>query len=319
MKIAITGANGFVGSTLLRSLQSHGYEPIALVRRAYDAPGIESRIIDYSETTEISSALRDIDVLVHNAGSTKALSESAMLKSNVGLTRSLVSIVNALPRQIRFIYISSQAASGPSEPDIPKLESDPLRPITYYGKSKAIAERVIQRQCRKPFNIIRPCSVYGPGDRDFLQLFKLCKLGLSVQIGSQPRPLNMIYVHQLAEFIIQVIERDDLNKEIFFATDAKIYSHEDIVAAISETIGKTHLKLRIPMPLARCAFGVSDFVAKISGKETILSKEKFKEISAQAWTADPAKAQSLLGWQAHGTLKEKIKETYEWYIANGWL
>jgi nucleoside-diphosphate-sugar epimerase len=319
MKIAITGANGFVGSTLIRSLQSQDFEPVALLRRAVDIPDTEVRVIDFSKQAEIITALSDIDVLIHNAGMTKALSAKDMLSANVGLTRQLIEAVNHLKQDIRFFYISSQAASGPSGKDLPKSEADSLHPLTTYGKSKAIAERIIRRDCRKDYCIIRPSSVYGPGDRDFLELFKLCYRGFSLHIGKSHRPLNMIYSEELADFITTAIINPKSKNEIFFATDTYVYSHHEIVKAISEAMGKKNLAITIPETIAKGIFSISDFWARITRRPSILNLEKFKEITADAWTADPSKAKELLGWQPESKLKQQMRETFQWYKENHWL
>nr|MDK2851687.1 hypothetical protein [Candidatus Cloacimonadota bacterium] len=319
MNIAITGANGFVGSTLIRSLQSQGSEPIALLRREVDMPGVDVRVIDFSNQNDIIAALSDVDVLVHCAGMTKAVSANDMLSANVGITKHLVDAINTLTRDISLFFISSQAAAGPSSPDLPKRENDPLQPLTIYGKSKALAERIIQRDCHKNYCIIRPCSVYGPGDKDFLELFKLCKRGLSVQIGASRQPLNMIYSEQLAEFIILAIKSPQSSKEIFFATDTHVYSNREIVEAIAEAMDRKNLTITIPKILAKGIFAVSDFVSRITHRPSILNLEKYKEITADAWTADPSKAKDLLGWEPEPKLKQHMRETYQWYTENHWL
>ena len=319
MKIAITGANGFVGSTLLKSLQEKGLKPIALVRRPFYAQGVDVREIDYSNITQLSLTLADVDVVIHNAGKTKTLSHTEMYASNIGLTQKIVSAINHIDHPIRLIYISSQAASGPSKAGIPRKESDPCEPISSYGKSKALAEKVIHKQCQQPYNIVRPCSVYGPQDRDFLQLFKLCKKGLSLQVGKEARLLNMIHVSQLAGFILRLIGNSNVDREIFFASDNRIYTQAQVVQYIAKAMAIENRELVVPQILAQGAFGLSDLWSRIIRRPLVMNLEKYKEITAEAWVVDTSKARELLDWDPPARMPELIEETYQWYISNGWL
>ncbi|MCB5266008.1 MAG: NAD(P)-dependent oxidoreductase [Candidatus Cloacimonetes bacterium] len=319
MKIAITGANGFVGSTLLSSLQAKNFKPVALVRRPFYAQGLAVREIDYSNSKQLSEALSDLDLVIHNAGMTKSLNHSEMYAANIGLTQKIVSAINHIEHPIRLIYMSSQAASGPSTSVLPRKESDPSEPISIYGKSKALAEKVIHEQCRQPYNIVRACSIYGPQDRDFLQLFKLCKRGLSMQIGRQERLMNMIHVSQLADFIHHLIINNDVNKETFFASDNEAYTQAQVVQYIAKAMATQNRQIIVPQALAHGAFALSDMWGRIIRRPQVMNLEKYKEITAEAWLIDSSKARELLDWNPAPRMPELIEETYQWYISNGWL
>lgn len=319
MKIAITGANGFVGTTLINYLNQKGYKPLALVRKPYVCSAASLKVIDYSNPDSILAAITDADILIHNAGMTKSFYRNDMLAANVGITRNVVNAVNRTKHSIRFIYISSQAAAGPSSIAKPAKESDLPAPISTYGKSKAIAEKVVQTQCTKSWNILRPCSVYGPGDRDFLNLFKLCAKGISIQIGINDAPLNMIHVTQLADFILHVIANHQISGEIFFATDNQIYTQSQIADTICTAMGKTPRKIIIPEALAYGAFAISDVLGRLQQQPGALNLEKFRELSAEGWVADPQKAEKLLGWNPRAEFPKLIEETYRWYLKESWL
>ncbi|MCK9557833.1 MAG: sugar nucleotide-binding protein [Candidatus Cloacimonetes bacterium] len=319
MKIAITGANGFVGSTMLTHFSQKGFEPVAIVRKAFFQNGIITRVVDYSDTFSLTNALSDVDILIHNAGKTKSIGQEEMLSVNLGLTRKIVDVVNAQKHPIRLIYISSQAAGGPSSREHPMQETDAPRPISIYGKSKAMAESLIQKQCNKTWSIVRPCSVYGPGDRDFLSLFKLSKLGFQMQIGKQERSLNMIHVSQLAEFILHLIGNPQVKNEIFYATDNQVYTQSEIAAHIAAIAGKSIHKLVIPSWAAQIAFGLGQIVSRMRSEPSAMNLDKYNEIIAEGWVANPEKAKNLLGWDPPARLPELIKETYKWYCENSWL
>ncbi|MDD3104335.1 MAG: hypothetical protein PHY24_09010, partial [Candidatus Cloacimonetes bacterium] len=167
--------------------------------------------------------------------------------------------------------------------------------------------------------IVRPCSVYGPQDRDFLQLFKLCKKGLSMQIGKQDRLLNMIHVNQLAEFILLLIANRNVNSETFFASDNEVYTQAEVVQYIASAMATENRQIVIPQSLARGAFGLSDIWGRLIRRPLVMNLEKYQEITAEAWLIDSSKARELLGWNPPPQMPELIKETYQWYISNAWL
>lgn len=319
MKIAITGANGFVGSSMLTRFHQKGFKPVAIVRKTFHANGVITRVVDYSDISSLAAAMSDVDILVHNAGKTKSIKPEEMLAVNLGLTHKIVQAINAQKHPIRLIYISSQSASGPSSKAHAKREAEPPAPISVYGKSKVMAESLIQKQCKKTWNIVRPCSVYGPGDRDFLSLFKLCQLGFQLQIGRQERYLNMIHVRQLADFLLYLIGNPKLKNEVFFATDNQVYTQSEIVSCIAASVGKTVRKIVVAPFMAKNAFAMMDLLGRLRSEAGAMNMEKYREITAEGWVADPEKAIRLLGWNPPAELPELIEETYLWYRENSWL
>ena len=321
MKIAITGANGFVGSALITHFADRGHTAIALVRKsaqiAIDTSLI--RVVDYNDHFALQSALQDVDVLVHNAGKTKTLNHIEMIQANVGLTRKIIQAINAIDNPLQLIYISSQAASRPSRIGDFVREDEASQALTSYGKSKALAEKLIRKHCHQAFTIVRPCSIYGPGDRDFLQLFKLCQHGLSMRIGRLERQLNMIHVSQLADFLLLIAGNDKAYGETFFATDNQVYTQAQIAETICTAMGKRHKEILIPETLARFVFRTGDLAGRLSGKAGIVNKEKLAEVLAEAWLADPTKAREVLGWEPEPKLDQLIAETYQWYVQASWL
>lgn len=323
MKLAITGANGFVGSNLIKHFQSCGHEVYALIRPEAKInllpPDTSIRKVNYRDINSLTEAFAGIDVLIHNAGKTKALSHDEMLKANLGVTQNIIHALNTFEHPIQLIYISSQAASKPSYGNIPVKESDACAPLTSYGKSKLAAEEAIRSSCNKDFTIIRPCSVYGGGDRDFLTLFKMVNHGFSFQIGKTDKLLNMIHVSELTAFIGQCVLNPMAYGETFFATDGQVYRQSEVLKAIAVALHKTPNHIVIPDSAARFVFACGDVIEKITKHSSMINREKMKEIMAESWLADPSKAKSVLGWEPIPQLQLHIMETAVCYRDLAWL
>ena len=323
MKIAITGAKGFVGSNLVKQFSAAGHELSALVRANSSVSLLpaDTRIIriDYRNVEALQQFLATQQVLIHNAGKTKALNHQEMLSANLGITNQILKAINPLDNPLHFIYISSQAASRPCSNHHPVNEEDTPAPPTTYGKSKLAAEKAIRNTCRQPWTIVRPCSIYGCGDRDFLTLFKMAKKGLSFQIGHQDRQVNMIHVEELAAFLLLVANNKNADHQVFFATDGCVYYQSELMSAIAAALDKHLKQLTIPESIARMAFYAGDFWGRIRKRETVVNKEKMKEIMGGNWLADISKAKRLLGWEPNPDLQKRMKETARCYAELGWL
>ena len=322
MKIAITGANGFVGSGLIKHFSGLGHEPVALVRPQADTSLIQNATIlkvDYNDLSSLETALKDVDILIHNAGSTRARSYAEMYQSNVELTRNILKAIGNTPSIRQFIMISSQAASRPSKGEEPVTEEMPSAPVTWYGKSKQRAEELVRKSCPVSWTIIRPCSIYGEGDKDFLELIKMVRLGLVVRIGSRDKLLNMIHISELSELISRCLAVPEAYGEVFFACDGQRYTQDQVSMTVAKVLGNKPLKLTIPDALARLVFTLGELIGKLKGKPLVINKQKQNEIMADGWLCSGEKAKRLLGFAPIADLEKHLKETIQWYKKHSWL
>lgn len=322
MKIAITGANGFLGSRLASSLSDIDTQTIALIREGANlqllSSGTTIRSVDYSSSISIFKVCQDCDVLIHNAGKVRTRSFDEMIEANLGITKRVIEAVNQSSLK-HFIYISSQAASAPSV-DAEAIDEDfPSAPVNWYGKSKLWAEKVVKESCQIPFTILRPVPVYGEGDRDFLPLFKAATKGLSLGLGNDKQLINMIHVEQFCDMLKLCICNPAAYGEIFFASDGHSYTQREISRAIAAAVGKKSIHIRVPSLLASAVFLGGELWQNVSGKPGLINRQKYLELSAANWNCTNAKAVRILGWKPSGNLQDLLKETYIWYHARAWL
>ena len=323
MKIAITGANGFVGSNLANYFQGRGDDFVALTRAGADtsllAPNIPILNVDYTSPSSLASALTGVEVLIHNAGKTRTLTFSEMLKANVGTTRRVLDAFNATPTCQHFIYISSLAASRPSKDNQAICEDDSSAPVDWYGRSKVLAERIIRAECAKDWTIVRPVSVYGVGDADFLLLFKALKSGLSLRIGKTEQHYNLIHIRQLCEFIGACTNHPAARNQLFFASDGEVYSHSRFISLAAKQLGAKTRELAIPAWLAILVGKVGDLWERVTQRSTMVNSQKLKEVIGVNWLCSIEKARHLLDWKPLPNLEADLRDTLAWYKDKGWL
>jgi len=322
MKIAITGANGFLGSRLAFRLSDANTQTIAILREGANLQLLRSdaviRVVDYSQPDSLLNVVQDCDVLIHNAGKVRTLTLEEMLEANLGITRRVVDAVNQSKLK-HFIYISSQAASAPS-PNGEAIDEDyPSAPVNWYGKSKLWAEKMIHKSCKVPYTILRPVPVYGEGDKDFLALFKAADKGLCLGMGSDQQLINMIHVDQLCYLIKLCLCNPVAYGETFFASDGQSYTQREISDAIAKAVGRKSIHIRVPKLLANTVFVGGELWQNVSGKTGLINRQKYLELTAPHWNCTCAKAVRLLGWKPSGDLQDLLDKTCLWYRRYGWL
>ncbi len=321
-RILITGANGFVGSYLTQYLQEQGYSVTAMVRNSANCkllfPHIQQIKTDYSQE-DLNTAFSGQDIIIHCAALVRARNWNEYYQANVELTKKVMYAYQLNETNSQLVMLSSQAAAGMAAPCQAKKETDPCNPITDYGRSKRIAEHLLIDGCLKPWTIIRPASVYGPGDKDFLSFFQAIQKHLSVNLGKPDKRISFVYVRELADLISKVLEAKASHYQIFFASDGKTYNQSDFVDALHKVIPTWTLQLQLPDSLLIPIAALSEMGGFLTKKAPVLNWQKKDEITGKNWVVSNEKAKSLLGFKPKPNMVNNLKETYEWYQDKGWL
>ncbi len=170
MRIALTGASGFIGSEIAKTAHAKGHSVSALVRetsrRDHIEPFVDRFVVgEQDNATAWGELLEGADVVVHNstAWSWKGeMSPEAYVQSN--LVGSLGLLRASAPRP--FVFMSTIGVHHDMrERWGGKIDEDhPTRPPNAYGAYKAAVEAFLwseHAQTGRPFCAIRPCGVYG--------------------------------------------------------------------------------------------------------------------------------------------------------------
>ena len=324
MRAFVTGATGFVGSHLAETLAARGHDVVALARRRDQHETLEKigvRPVSGSLENErsLETALANVEVVFHVAGVTDARNEAEFLAVNDTGTRKLLDATRRTAHGLRrFVHVSSQAAVGPSPRGKPLREESEPRPITSYGRSKLAGELAV-RGSGLPWTVVRPPAVYGPRDKAFLKLFQLTRTGLAPVFGGGTQELSLVFVGDLVALLVSAGEHEAAAGQVFHAAHREIVQSRDVSRAAGAAMGKRPVVLPVPGLVASAVVGVIERVAAATGQRTVLTTERLAEFLAPSWLLDVEKAERLLGWKAATSLSEGMKETGEWYRANGWL
>ena len=324
MKVLITGGTGFIGSHAVDYyLKNENAEIFALVRDLNNLKWLKGlNIIPLEgDLDNIPELPPDIDYVFHIAGSIKACKSAEYYTVNRRGTASLFqSLASQKISPEKIVYMSSLAASGPSQQGRPVKENDTPHPVSLYGRSKLEGElEALKFKDRFSIVILRVGAVYGPRDRAFLPYFQFIKKGLLLSVGTVQKKVSLVYVKDLVKALQLCIHKNIPSGDVIHIANPQSCSFDDIGRAAAEIMQVTLRKIRFPLPLAYLITLASDMAGKISKNPNVLSRQKFDEMKQDAWIADTTKARELLSFYPEYPLSKGMEETINWYLEHGWL
>jgi len=309
-QIAITGATGFLGHHISAKLIASGVHLRALVRdktraTALSDMGAELIIGDLDNAKALETLVQDCDCVVHVAGAIKAKTSEALIAINGGGTANLVAACDAVAAKIRLVHISSITAREPQ--------------LSAYANSKAASEQAANRH-NGPVVIIRPNAVYGPGDRETLQVFKVAQ-GLFQPLFKQPDArIAMIHVDDAAQAVLALC---DLNAPIglFEIADAQTqgYGWLEITKTAVLAVGGRARLVPIPLNLLRLAGVISENMGRFRSDPPIFNRGKVREILHGDWAVQSDLRIPADIWFPKINLEQGFCDTVNWYRSQGWL
>ncbi len=325
MKVLVTGANGFVGSHIVDALLRHGHTVHAMVRPTSNLAWLEGKEVhrvhghlDRPET--LQAALEGIDAVIHNAGVVSAPTKYHYYMHNTEGTHNLVKAALVGGRELkRFVFVSSQAAGGPSDTATPRREEDAPLPITAYGHSKLLAENLLRRyRDQLPISIIRPPAVYGPRDAAFLPMFKMVERGWMPLFGTG-REVSLIHAQDLARQVLLQLTEEAAIGQVFHAAPYDPVSLEQFGQTMGKVLGNQPRPLQLPDGLLKHGYPLVYPAIRALGIRPPFQVDKLPDMLARRWTISGEKARRLLGFEGRFPLLTGVGQTAEWYRWKGWL
>jgi nucleoside-diphosphate-sugar epimerase len=199
----------------------------------------------------------------------------------------------------RFVHVSSLAAREPG--------------LSLYGASKARSEALV-RASRLSTAIVRPPGVYGPGDRETLDLFRMAKHGLVI-LPPAGR-LSLIHVGDLARLLLALAASDQTL--LIEPDDGRSggWTHEEFAQALGQAFGQGVRTLSAPGALLRLAARADTLVR---GSKAKLTPDRASYFCHPDWTVSRARAAPTNLWQPQIATPQGLAATASWYREQHWL
>ena len=278
MKIAITGATGFVGTNLQEYLKiSHEvfsmsvrFQPnqdlkvegdaiIHLAGKAHDLKKVSQPQDYYEANFELTKQLFDA-FLVSEArvfvfmSTVKAAADRVEgVLTEEGDINSKIQIPNSKRITAKTQGLSTAlevAGGGNSKTEIPNSnvknpnsKVEPAEPKTHYGIAKQMAEQYILSQALpegKRVYILRPCMIHGPGNKGNLNLlYQLVAKGLPWPLGAFENQRSFLSIENLCFVIKELLENDGIPSGVYNVADDASLSTNELIQLLGESLGKS--------------------------------------------------------------------------------
>jgi nucleoside-diphosphate-sugar epimerase len=302
-RVFVTGAAGFIGKHLLREAARQGADVTAIVRPGTDRErliGIPTSVVEVDLRNEkdvanmFEAVGRDhgFDV-IHAASSAGHSSPDAHVEAWNANTMTTIHLLAALRRHddIRIIHVGAGTEYGPS--DTPHREEFAARPLSVRGASKLAATTAVLQWAYEfdhPVAVVRPFSVYGPGEpekRLISTLLRCAKNGEPFGLVEGTSRRDLVSVHDVAEGVLRS----------FAATS------------------RTGPIINLGTGVEHCVGGVIDLVERITKRKVQLSpiRRPRHHHDPAHWCADTTTCERTLGWKPTRSLTDGITEMWNVY------
>lgn len=324
--IAVTGATGHLGNTLIRELLAQGRTVRAIVPpneavNSLQGLQIEIKRADIRDKVALKQAVDGVEALFHLAGliSISKGNDKLMYDVNVTGTKNIIEV--CLEQKIkRLIYTSSVHAFAEPQKGITITENTPILPesaIGTYAKTKALATLLIEDSVQKGLDatILFPSGVIGPYDyklSEMGQLFLDYAKGFFYYVNGQ---YDFVDVRDVVSGIISAYEHGEPGER--FILSGHLLKIRNILYTVQEVTNRRLKSFLIPMPIAHLASNFSPFVQKFSKK-----KPRFTPYSLYVLQSNSLfsyqKASEKLGYQPRSFF-ETAKDSISWFMNQGIL
>ena len=306
--VALTGATGFIGARILQKLLERGTPVRALTRCPQpQATGIDWISGDLNDAGALKELVKGADAVIHCAGLVKARSAEEFDRVNHQGSRSLCQAVRAVAGSgeksvhPHFILISSLAARLPE--------------ISAYAASKHASEKAVRESLEdRPWTVLRPPGVYGPGDVEILKLLRVMRRGVALAPGSQDSRFSLLHVGDLAEAVCAALWQPRVFSKMIELDDGKSggYSMDEVRLLAESIFGRRIRTITVPEGLLHFAGAANEIAARLVGGAPMLTRGKARELVHADWVSTGEKLATLINWKPQFDLEAGLGDTVAW-------
>lgn len=328
MKVLVTGANGFLGSHIVKILIERGYDVRAFVLKGTPVDtlsGLACEIFDGNllNPLDVENALEDCDFLIHTAAITDVWPTKNPLswKINFDLVKTLTDIVRKKSVK-KYIHVGTANSFGYGSIKEPGSEDKVFNSGKYgldYINSKKAAQDYLLEEARKdpglPVVIINPTFMIGENDTKpgpgemIISVIKHKVPGYSA--GGR----SFAAVKDVALACVNAIDKGLIGE--CYITGGTNMNYKQFFSLIADKVGVKSPKIFIPKFVAVPFAALMQLAAKVRKRKPLLSVTMAR-MSGDGHYYSSNKAIKELGYEQTG-LDKALDEAVKWYDEHGYL
>jgi len=326
VKIAITGASGFIGTRLTPYLQDCGHDVVALVRskektQHSNSTGIVTRICDITDRDSLKPALKDVQILIHLAAlfNHPEASWDDYYRVNVKGTKNVLEAAKQAGVQ-RVIHCSTGGVvTGSGKP--PYSEQTPYAAPAWdkYETTKMEGEKAaLEFQQTNGLEVVavRPTQPYGPGDVSKAKFYRMVKKGVIANPGKTKK--HPIFIDDLCRAFEITALHKNVNGEIFTIGGQRSIELKNLVKIVADELDVPYPKIILPAVPIKWMCSVIEFICGIIKVKPLMYRRSM-DFFTKSVEFDVTKAQRLLGFESQIEIRDGVSQTAAWYKASGLL
>lgn len=324
MKILITGGNGFLGRNLVLALQERGDSTRVLALPTEDTTWLDSRGVevfrgDLRNPDVLTAPMRGVDGVFHLAamiGAWRPMQDYYAV--NVTGTENVcrAALANGVHR---VVHISSamvyNMACGR-----PVTENDTLDSLDEpYSLTKAQGDKLVQRMIAEdqlPAVIIRPATLFGPGDRlNFGRLADRVREGRGIIIGSGDNAVPFVYITDIVQGLLLAMDYKHAVGQVYNIGNDQPLTQKELFSSIALEIGSSPPRIHVPYSPLYAAAYIAERIATVSGNRIppFVTRHGVKLYGADNHLSID-KARRDLGYEPRVSIREGIQLAASWYL-----
>lgn len=329
MTTLITGATGFIGSSLAHKLLEQGHTVRVLTRNpaGLEKVGLAGKVEvaegDITDAQAVGRAVAGCELVYAIAGTFREpnLSDARYREVNVQAVEHMVRAAKEHGVK-RVVHCSTCGIHGNVPLGQSVSEDDPFKGVGIYEETKAAGDalaRSLGEELGVEVVVIRPTQVYGPGDTRLLKLFKMADKDKPLIIGSGKGGYHLVYIDDLVDAFELAGSAEQAVGEAFLVGGGEVPSLNELFAELGKVFGRENQKPRRPPALPFMLAGiVCETVCRPLGISPPIYRRRV-EFFTNNRSFDISKARERLGYNPKVAMADGLKRTAQWYRDEGML
>jgi nucleoside-diphosphate-sugar epimerase len=323
----VTGATGFTGQELVRTLCARGARVRAIARHPARTEGLAGLPVDWVfgdvfDPHTVRRAMEGVTHVLHVAAVYRVagVPDQEYHRVHVDSTRLLAEAALTTPGFQRFVHVSTMGVHGHIEHP-PANEEYRYAPGDAYQRTKLEGELLLRRIGEErglPWSVIRPAAIYGPGDRRLLKIFRFARRRFYPVLGRGRCLYHLVHVRDLVQGLLLAATHPDAAGQVFLCGDRESTSLFEMVRLIAAELGTSPRPLRLPLWPFYAAAAACETVCRPLGWEPPLYRRRV-DFYTKDRAFDTGKIHRRLGFSCQYTPETGLRECARWYREHGWL